>query len=101
MDAGVVRLVARTLARALVLRFQDGQVDVAVGQVKARARLAHFLETEHFLVEGRGLLGIRRPDSDVLDPGHARLPAERRARSMPRALDTVRRRCAAYTRTSS
>src|SRR5262245_17308874 len=79
MNAGVVGLVSWALARAIVLRFQDGQIDIAVGQVAARARLAHFLEPEHFLVEGRRLLGIRRPDGDVLDPGHARLPAEGRA----------------------
>ena len=68
-----VRLVSGALAAALIPRFQDRQVDVPVGQIAPCPGLADFLQTEYLLVEGRGLLGVRRPDGDVLDPGHARL----------------------------
>ena len=36
----------------------------------ARSRLADLLQAEHVLVEGRGLLGVRSANGDVLDPGH-------------------------------
>src|SRR5262249_21717694 len=76
VNARIARRVPRTLPRVLAPGPEDRKVDVPVGKVHARSRLADLLEAEDVLVEGRGLFGIRSADGDVLDPGHgASLPA--------------------------
>ena len=70
VNARVARRVPGTLARVLSPGLEDREIDVPVGKVHARSRLADLLQAEHVLVEGRGLLGVRSANGDVLDPGH-------------------------------
>jgi len=57
VNARVARRVPGTLARVLSPGLEDREIDVPVGKVHARSRLADLLQAEHVLVEGRGLLG--------------------------------------------
>ena len=70
VNARVARRVPGTLARVLSPGLEDREIDVPVGKVHARSRLADLLQAEHVLVEGRDLLGVRSANGDVLDPGH-------------------------------
>src|SRR5262245_50811860 len=84
MDAAPV-FPALHAGHRVVLEVQDGQIDVAVGEiVAAGARavdLADLLHPEHFDVELRRLVHVLGRDRDVLDLGHAVLPRQILARS--------------------
>src|SRR5262249_39600462 len=73
MDAGPV-LAALDTRHRVVLELEDGEVQIAVGEVEtARVRvvdLAHFFHAEHVDVELRGGVGVGGGERDVLDLRH-------------------------------